>query len=114
VRMIVHFKGGDVRWEEVDATLVDVSRQGMLVRCERQPQEGERVLVGMVYRAHGLCAAWGRTVRLDERGFGIALRRSDERWNTLIDDLFSLSPARRSQYLAGHATGRLWVERAVM
>lgn len=110
--MIVHFKDRDARWAELDATLVNVSRGGMLVRCERVPHPSDRVLVGMIYRAHGLCAAWGRAVRASDGRFAIALRRSDERWASLIDELVTMSPTERTQRLASGTSGRLWVESA--
>jgi hypothetical protein len=113
-QITVHFKGGEIRWTETDATLVDLSNGGMFIRCDRMPRPGQRILVGLMHDDRGLGAAWGKAVRVDGwGGFGVEFDRTNERMDELVGEIALSSPGTRGEEFAGTVDGRIWIEAAL-
>ncbi len=107
------FNAGGVRWTETDAALVDVSPSGMFIRCDRQPGDDNRILIGLLHPRFGLCAAAGKLARCDGwGGFGVQFERCNDALLRLVDELGRLAPGQRSSATAGHLEARVWIEAA--
>jgi hypothetical protein len=112
-QITVHFKDKEIRWTETDATLVDLSSGGMFIRCDRMPRQGQRVLIGLMHEDRGLCAAWGKAVRVDGwGGFGVEFNRTNDRLTELVGELQLASPQNRGEQFAGAVDARIWIEDA--
>ena len=113
VPVTVSFNVDGARWTETDAALIDLSRQGMRVRCDRQPGDGHRILVGILHPTHGLCAASGRLVRLDGSGsFGVRFERANDGLARFVAALAADDTSPVTSVYASGIDARVWIEAA--
>ena len=111
-QVMVSFKGaGPERWTEADAAIVDVSHGGMAVRCDRVPDPRQRVMVGFLWRGHGLCAATGRAIHFDGfGGFGVEFGRTNVMFKDFLKSLELLTDGDRREHLAQVRDAQIWIE----
>jgi hypothetical protein len=111
VQVLLTFNSGPSRWTETDAAVVDISPDGMFVRCDRVPDLGQRVLVGFMDERGHLCAAAGRMVRFDGwGGFGVRFDSVNESLAEFIRALQLATPAGRAGVIASARDVRVWIE----
>ena len=111
MQITVHFTYGQLRWTETDSVLVDLSSRGMFIRCDRVPGEGQPVLVGLLHKQRGLCAAWGRTVRFDGMGgFGVHFKRTNNPLSEFIGELAEVADDERGGVMARALDARVWID----
>ncbi|MCG8419179.1 MAG: PilZ domain-containing protein [Proteobacteria bacterium] len=111
MQITVHFTEGDSRWTETDATLVDLSSDGMFIRCDRMPRSGQHILVGLLHHKRGLCAAWGQTVRFDGwGGFAVQFKRINHPLSEFVSELANLAITERNQLVSSAMDARIWID----
>lgn len=111
LQVTITFHGSGFRWTETDAELGDLSTSGMFVRCDRVPNDGDRVLVGFLLPDGSLCAAAGRPVRFDGwGGFGVRFESVNSALTDFLRDLDLVGPGRRAQMVAALRDARVWIE----
>lgn len=79
--------GPDARWVETDASLVDLSQDGMLVRCDRMPAKTQRAFLVIHHLLIGDCVALGAPVRYDGGGFGVRFKHTNDLMQEMIRTL---------------------------
>ncbi len=111
-QVTVSFKGpGSARWTEADASLVDISDGGMAVHCDRVPDPRQRVMVGFLWRGHGLCAASGRAIHFGSfGGFGVEFERTNFMFKDFLKTLALLSPSERQTRMGEIRDAQVWIE----
>ncbi|MEM9488732.1 MAG: PilZ domain-containing protein [Myxococcota bacterium] len=110
-QLVVHFTQGAVRWTETDAVLIDLSADGMFIHCDRTPRAGQHVLVGLLHRTSGLCAAWGHVVRFNGwGGFGVQFKRINHPLASLIAELAEVDEDERSATVARSIDAQVWID----
>ena len=111
MNIVVHFTYGQLRWTESASLLVDLSSRGMFIRCERVPREGQPVLVGLLHKGRGLCAAWGKTVRFDGMGgFGVEFKRINNPLSDFVGELSEVAAEERGAIMARALDARVWID----
>ena len=83
---------GPHRWAETDAMLVDISSEGMRIRCDRKPQLTQDVRLGFLWQGHGLCGARGRPLRIDDDGcFVVRFATKNHCFDSFLSELHPLN-----------------------
>lgn len=109
VMMTVH--AGASTWDEADASVVDLSQSGLLVRCDRVPPRGSQVQLRFDWQGYGVCIGYGSIVRVSDYG-GFAARF--DRVNWAMQDFLALfavlGASQREQLIAQLERAQLTVE----
>ena len=110
-QITVHFTDGGIRWAETDATLVDLSSEGLLIDCDRMPRQGQHILLGLKHPERGLCAAWGETVRRNGcGGFGVQFKRINNSLGELVREIADTPESERAGLLAEALDAKVWID----
>ncbi len=95
--------GVDAAWLETDARLIDLSLDGMLIRCDRVPSLCQRVFLVVEHAFVGECVALGSPVRFASGGFGVRFEHTNDLMQELIRNLSKRRDELR-RYLSGTAS----------
>jgi|GEM_PF-3536608 len=87
--------GPDASWVETDAELVDLSMDGMQIRCDRIPQMSHRAFLVVRHLLIGDCVALGEPIRITPHGFSVRFAHA----NDLMQEMVRLLSEKR-----GHAS----------
>ena len=70
---------GASTWHETDASVLDLSQSGLLVRCDRVPPRSSNVVLRFEWHGYGVCLGYGAVVRVSDYG-GFAARFDRVNW----------------------------------
>ncbi len=96
--------GVDASWVETDASLVDLSHDGMLVACDRLPKTSQRVFLVIEHKQLGECIALGSPVRHSDSGFGVHFEHANDLMHELIKFLAHPKFEPRARLMGAAAT----------
>jgi len=93
-QLVLQF-GADASWLETDASLVDLSFEGMFVRCDRVPKPSQRAFLVIRHPLLGNCLAAGAPIRFIDGGFGVRFHRTND---VMKDAIVTLSHLRQNPH----------------
>lgn len=103
VPVVLQF-GPDATWVETDAELVDLSQDGMQVRCDRIPEMTHRAFLVVRHLLIGDCIALGEPVRITPHGFSVKFVHANDLMQEMVRVLSEQQRGDLGEYLRDTTT----------
>ena len=107
-RCLVTFDDNGLIWTEADAAIINLSRDGMFVRCDRVPGADQEIALRFSLDRYGTCAANGHAVRADG-GFGVRFATVNYTLAELMNEMRILGPIHVRSVLSEITDARITV-----